>query len=412
MSLPQNSVSFLPPVRRLASFAGFLALALVFTSPAPAQSTGGSIPVPYDPTVKRMGVAIVSTSTDLEVLLQNAFKIHGAFDLVTTPGAAQYTLHADLAAAGRVTIAVESKALGVASFTTTGTGANWYEAAYRAADAVVEKLTSAPGFFAGRLAFVSTRAKAQQIFTSDLLGKDVRGWATGSLSFHPRWSPDGSRLLYTSNYSSGFFDLILLNVATRLPMPIASFKGTNTGGVFSPDGRSIAMILSYTGTPQLYISDANGKNRRALTSDASLKFSPTWSPDGKHIILGDDSRYGTPLLYQISAAGGALQSVNTGIPRYSGEPAWNPRDPDLVAFMEEQGSQYFIAVYSFKTQSSEIYDAVDGKEPCWANDGRHIFFTHRVSGHEQLYVLDTVTKKTSKITSQGASDAGFYYPAK
>jgi len=412
MSLPLNSCFFLPAVRRLVRFAGLLAVVLVFASPAPAQATGGSIPVPYDPTVKRMGVAIVSTSTDLEALLQNAFKIHGAFDLVTTPGVAQYTLHADLVAAGRVTISVESKAFGVSSFTTTGTGANWYEAAYRAADAVVEKLTSVPGFFAGRLAFVSTRAKAQQIFTSDLLGKDVQGWASGSLSYHPRWSPDGSRLLYTSNYSSGFPDLILLNMTTHVPVPIANFKGTNTGGVFSPDGHSIAMILSYTGTPQLYVSDASGKNRRALTSDASLKFSPTWSPDGKHIILGDDSRYGTPLLYQISVAGGALQPLNTGISRYSGDAVWNPRDPDLVAFIEEQGSQYFIAVYSFKTQSSEIYDAMDGKEPCWANDGRHIFFTHRVSGHEQLYLLDTVTKKVSKLTSLGASDAGFYYPAK
>jgi TolB protein len=169
--------------------------------------------------------------------------------------------------------------------------------------------------------------------------------------------------------------------------------------------------LSYTGTPQLYVADADGKNLHALTNTASLKSSPTWSPDGKQIILACDPE-GDPLLYQISANGGALQRLATGLPNYSGDPAWNPRDPDLVAFMVEQGSGSCIAVYSFKTHSSEVYDAIEGSYPCWANDGRHIFFMHLVGKLEQLYLLDTVTKKISKLTTMGASDPAFYYPAK
>lgn len=371
----------------------------------------GSIPVPYDSSVKRMGVAVVSGSPELAALLQNAFRIHGAFDLAA-PGAAQYTLRADLAPGGRVTIAVEPKALGGASFTTTGSGANWHEAAYRAADEVVEKLTTYPGFFAGRLAYVSQRTKHSELYTSDVLGQDIRQLtADHSTSVHPRWSADGSKLVYTSYYRSGFPDVILYNLTAQTRSAIANYKGTNTGAAFSPDGRSIAMILSYTGTPQLYVADANGKNLRALTHSSSLKASPTWSPDGRQIILDCDPQ-GEPLLYQISAAGGPLQPVQTGLPRYSAEPAWNPRDPALVAFMEQAGSQY-IAVYSFKTHSSEIYDAVDGSQPCWANDGRHIFFTHHSVGvQDQLYLLDTVTKKVSKLTSLGASEPAFYYPAK
>jgi len=401
---------FVRPTSRRGWDLGILTLVLLgLASTAPAQSTG-SIPVPYDSSVKRIGVAVVSASPELAALLQNAFRIHGAFDLAPA-STAQYTLRADLTPGGQVSIAVEPKVMGGTSFTATGSGSAWYEAAYRAGDQVVEKLTTYPGFFAGRLAFVSTRAKALEIFTSDLLGEHVTGWKSGSISIHPCWSPDGSKLLYTSNYRTGFLDLTLLNVSTGLQKAIASYKGTNTGGVISPDGRSIAMILSSTGTPQLYVSDLEGRNVRALTHSASLKSSPTWSPDGKQIILSDDTR-GEPLLYLISSSGGPIQPLKTGIPRYSGDAAWNPRDPALVAFMEEQGNQSFIAVYSFKTGTSEIYDALDGSQPCWANDGRHIFFTHHASGLDQVYLLDTVTKKVSRLTTKGASEPAFYYPAK
>jgi len=384
---------------------------LGLASNAPAQSAA-SIPVPYDSTVKRIGVAVVSSSPELAALLQNAFKIHGAFDLAPA-ATAQDTLRADLAPGGKVTISVESKVAGGASFTVTGSGANWHEAAYRAADEVVEKLTTYPGFFAGKLAFVSMRStgKSTELYTSDVLGLDVRQLtADHSHTEFPHWSPDGTKLVYMGYYRTGFPDVVVYNLTAKTRMPIASYKGTNTGAIFSPDGRSIAMILSFSGMPQLYVSDVEGKGLRALTKNTSIKSSPTWSPDGKQIILTDDTR-GEPLLYQIPSAGGSLEAVRTGIPRYSGDPAWNPRDPSLVAFMEEQGESY-IAVYSYKTGTSEVYDAIEGSYPCWANDGRHIFFMHLKGKLEQLYLLDTVTKKISQLTTLGASDPAFYYPAK
>ncbi len=412
MSLSLNSVSVcLRAQLRLARALGVLVLALfMFAMEARAQSTG-SIPVPYDSSVKRMGVTVVSGSPELTALLQNLFKIHGAFDLAA-PGLAQYTLRGDLTPSGRVSITVEPKALGGASFTASSAGANWREAAYRAADEVVEKLTTYPGFFAGRLAFVSTRTRSSELYTSDVLGQNIQQLTDDhSKSEFPHWSPDGTKLVYMGYYKSGFPDVILFNLEARTRTAIANYKGTNTGAIFSPDGSRVAMILSYTGTPQLYVADANGKNLRALTKTSGLKVSPTWSPDGQKIILAWDPQ-GEPLLYQVSASGGAMEPLATGIPRYSGDPAWNPRDPDLVAFMEEQGSGSCIAVYSFKTHSSEVYDAIEGSYPCWANDGRHIFFMHLLGKQEQLYLLDTVTKKISKLTSLGASDPAFYYPAK
>jgi len=150
-----------------------------------------------------------------------------------------------------------------------------------------------------------------------------------------------------------------------------------------------------------------------LTKNVSLKSSPTWSPDGKRIIFSDDTA-GEPLLYEISSSGGAAQEVHTGIRRYSGDAAWNPRDPSLVAFLVEPPGLGFscIAVYSFKTGTSQLYDSIEGSYPCWANDGRHIFFAHLAGKQEQLYLLDTVTKKVSQLTTKGASDPTFYYPAK
>jgi TolB protein len=383
------------------------------SSPAAAPADGGSIPVLYQNAVKRINLAVVSSSPAIAQLMQTAFSFHGAFDF-STAVPVQYVLHFEPAGAGRVSVAVESKTGGATIFSAEGSGATTAEAAYRAGDAVVEKLTQKPGFFAGKLAFVSQRTKYREIFESDLLGQEVTQLTNDhSTSDLPRFSPDGTKLLYTGYYRTGFPDIILYNLATHSRSTFAAYEGTNTGGAFSPDGQRVAMILSTNdGATELFVVDASGKHLVRLTRDSqSSKFSPTWSPDGQQIIFGADPR-GSPLLYKISAAS-RLRPLPSALPTYistyCADPAWNPRDANQVAFMEEQGTAYYIAVYDLAARKTKVFPGAEGREPCWLNDGRHLVFTHRLSGMDQLYVLDTETQRVKQLTHNGAAEASWVY---
>ncbi len=168
------------------------------------------------------------------------------------------------------------------------------------------------------------------------------------------------------------------------------------------------MIISTAeGGTELYVSDAEGKNVRRLTHSTSSKSSPTWSPDSQQIILTCDPQ-GYPLLYEIAAAGGPLRAATSKVYTYSAEPAWNPVDPNLVAFIEQMSNGTMqVMTYDFKTAKVNVL--ADGYEPCWANDGRHIFYTNRVGGKENLYIVDSIPKKHTQLTSLGASDPTFVY---
>ncbi len=390
---------------------GLLAV-FALAAPAPAPAAGSGIPVTYASEVRRINISVVSSSPVLAQVLQNAFALHGAFES-TSSIPVQYVLHFEPAAANHVSVTVESKAGGGVVFQAEAAGATTLDAAYRAGDAVVEQLTQKPGFFAGKLAFVSQRSKYREIYVSDLLGQEItHHTADRSTSADPHFSPDGTRLLYTGYYRTGFPDIILYNLATGVRTTFASYAGTNTGGAFSPDGRHVAMILSTKeGGTEVFVADAAGKNIARLTRDAkSSKASPTWSPDGQKIIFSADPR-GAPLLYEISAAS-SLRALPPELPTggsYCADPAWNPRDANQVAFMEEQGSQFFIAVYDLQKRQTQVFTEAEGAEPCWLNDGRHLIFAHRLSGADQLYVLDTETHQVKQLTHLGASEATWVY---
>lgn len=392
---------------KLPALGVILAACLALGGFAPAAlAADDALPVTYY-SGKQIGVSIVSSSPEIEQLMRSAFFIHGAFNPNAIASSVEYTLRFTPVGANQMSVAAESKAPG-ASFQVTATGATLTEAAYRAADAVVEHLTQRPGFFAGKLAFVSTRTKYREIYVSDILGRSVLQLTQDhSISANPRWSPDGAKLLYTGYYRSGFPDIILYNIATHMRSVFAGYQGTNTGGTFSPDGKSVAMILSSKeGSTELFVSDAEGKNVRRLTHTMSSKSSPTWSPDSSRIILACDPQ-GAPLLYQIPAAGGSLQLVANKVYAYSAEAAWNPVDPSLIAFMQQMSNGTMqVLTYNFKT--GEVKVLADGFEPCWANDGRHIFYTNHVKGVDHLYIVDSITKKAAPLPMAG-SDAAFVY---
>jgi TolB protein len=396
--------------------AGLAALALAVgltATPARAQSgdavNGGNITVMGQ--AKVIPVEVTADSPQLAALMQRAFSVHGAFQVVAGTGA-EYTLHFAVTGATSVSASAQPHS-GGAAFTTEGSGGTWREAAYRAADALVQKLTGLPGFFAGKIAFVSHRTGQPEIFVSDLLGQEmVQLTNDPAQCMTPRWSPDGSKILYTGYYRTGFPDIILVDVRARTRRTFAGYNGTNTGGTFSPDGRRVVMVLSFTGTPQLYVSDDEGRHLHALTKNSALKSSPCWSPDGSSIAFSSDPR-GSPLLYQISASGGATHSISTYLAGYCAEPSWNPRDPNLIAFMAANGGGFQLGVYNFQTRTANWLTSEPGSgiEPCWTNDGRHIIYTHQEGSHQQLYIVDAISGRTAILTSRDASQVSFVYPA-
>ncbi len=389
---------------------GLLLFSSLLCSVLSAQSATRLPEITREGTRSELSISIQATDPMVEALAKRAFQLHGAFRVVA--GNADVSLQ--LRTSGNDTILFGAET-GRTQFNGTVTGEDKLEATAMACDDVVERLLGIPGFFAGKLALVGDRDEKKEIFVGDLFFQKMRQITSGEgNSLSPRFSPDGTRLLYTTYAPTGFPDIYEFILASRQSRPFATYKGTNTGAIYSPDGSKVAMILSSSGNAELYVSGADGRYPKRLTNNRSLEASPTWSPDGRNIVVTSD-QMGKPQLYGIAATGGSMTRLPTNISGYCSEPAWNPRDARLIAFTAATDGGFQIALYNTATRESKFLTTYSGDaiEPAWLNDGRHLLFTARNNNNTRVHILDTESGKTAPLHSQRfgqSSQANFVMP--
>lgn len=368
-----------------------LRLALLFSlgfAVAAAQRDIGEVVVTAD--TKTVPVRVSANSPELNALAIQAFRAHGRYRVV----ASGFTYDIRFSAVAPTQVRVEiMRSSGTPVHTEVAAGASARNALLRAADIAVEKTNGLGlrGFFASRIAFIGERTGKKEIYVSDLfLGEVKQITRDNAQALGPRWSPDGTKLLYTSYYRSGFPDIFVIDLNSYQRTSFVSFKGTNSGARYSPDGRQVAMVLSGEGNAEVYVSDAQGKRVSRRTRTDSVEASPCFSPDGTRIVFTSDTA-GGPQLYIIPAAGGSMQRVPTNISRYCAEPDWSRANPNRIAFTIRIGRGYQIAVHDFaKGQSVQASNApFDGVEPSWLPDGRHLVYTARDRNTNRICILDT-----------------------
>ncbi|HXA13992.1 MAG TPA: biopolymer transporter Tol [Opitutaceae bacterium] len=375
-----------------------------------AQRDIGPIDVTAD--FKTTPIRVSADTSELNNLALVAFGAHGAYRLVAS--GYDYDVRFSLLAPAQVRVDV-ARASGQVIASETVAGTSTRNALLDAADIAVERTIGLHGFFASRLVFISERTGRREIYTSDLFfGGAQQLTHDGSLAVSPRWSPDGHRILYTGYFQSGrpdVFEMVNDNGGWRRET-FASFQGTNGSAHFSPDGSRVALVLSGEGNPDIYVSNAEGREVSRRTRSNTAKASPCWSPDGTRLVFTSEPG---PQLYLMSASGGTPQRIFTNISTYCAEPDWSRGDPNKLAFTIGAGRRFQIAVYDFSTRTSKQvshapYDAVS---PCWLADGRHLIYTARTGGTSTIWILDTVSGKAKQLSPSllaPASEASVWGP--
>jgi TolB protein len=358
-------------------------------------------------------IRINSNNEAIQSLATRAFNAHGAFN-ADVEGSPVYILRLDIDADNRVSYILKRNNP-VAEVAKGSIKSNkWHLATLKICDIIIEKTTHLKGFMAGKIAFVGRRDGYREIYTSDLFFRNVEQITSDqSYSLSPAWSPDALKILYTGYFRTGFPDIFLIDVLSGQRSMFATYKGSNTGAVFSPNGEEVAMVLSSNRSTEIYLSDSFGRHPKRLTNNRSSELSPSWAPDGSKMAVTSD-QLGSPQIFILSKNGN-LERANITVSNYCAEPAWNPVDPNWIALTVGVNSFFQIAIHNLETGETHVLTdhTGDGVEPTWTSDGRHLIYTVRELGTKRLQLLDTVTGHATALHSARfgeASEASFVYP--
>ena len=277
------------------------------------------------------------------------------------------------------------------------TGGSTRQQTHALADDIALTLTQKPGIAQSRIAFKGRKASygAGEIYIGDYDGFNAQPVTKDeAICAAPSWS--GRGMLFYNTYKFGNkCDILSHNLATGARKVVTHSAGDNMSPAVSPDGRRLALIISKSGSPNLYVCDVDGGNLKQLTKSKEGESSPCWSPDSKTICFGS-RQSGVQQLYTISADGGEPRRLSVTGARSPSEPDWSP-DGKYIVFTATMGSFRIFVAPMEGPHRSEAFEMVEGEDPVWAPNSRAVMFVRNVNHRHVLTLLDVPSKQTKEI---------------
>ena len=271
------------------------------------------------------------------------------------------------------------------------------------------KLTFSSDRDSGRMKGPVGPRDVQEIYIADYDGANPRRITnTTTLNITPVWAPDGQAIAYTS-YRPGpggtgfstFQDLVIswLYKGKRDEPTHGSPANQNYLPAWSPDGSKIAFTSNRDGNPEIYIMNSDGSGLRRMTNNPAIDVTPTWSPNGNQIAWVSD-RTGSPKIYVMNIDGTGQRML---IGEYCDRPTWSSGQFNEIAYASRTGPGYDIKIYDVASgQMTKITDGIGSNEsPAFSPNGRHIAFTSTRSGKSELFTVDRDGNNLRQITREG-----------
>lgn len=378
------------------------ASALAFT----VQPAAGFAGIPINPAVQvavqdSLGATVTTTRLSVTIALPPgaAGTLHGT---LTTPAVNGVATFSDLVLAGVGPQRLIAMATGLRGATS---------AAFR-----VDSLSASD-----RIAFVqSSQSRYENVPSSVVVmngdGSGLKTIYSGGVLGHPRWSPDGAKLVFSGQSAAPppstpcwYYD-----VTCQLKIFVANADGSgqpahltddlswnSADPEWSPDGSKIAFTYRFDEIDDAYSievmnADGSGMSRVAYPPDwmTDLYLGPTWSPDGQSLAFQFLSvASGGTAMSEILITDLASSQLRTLVPAFAtvfefsasgaSGPEWSP-DGSRVLFRNNHGLA--IAPLDGSAIVQVTADATDGMAS-WTPQGR-ILFTRMVGGVSRIHIMN------------------------
>ncbi len=259
----------------------------------------------------------------------------------------------------------------------------------------------------GRIVFQSYRNGSYQIFVMNADGTDVRPLTSGGyLDQAPSWSPDGARIVFSTDRGSadGTVKLFVMDADGANVRQLTTGPGDHVEASWSPDGSQIAFTSVEEGEYEGFVIDTDGANLRKLTSSIGSVPWPSWSPDGTQIAF--ESAYdGDYEVFVMNVDGANLRQLtnNTFV---DGAPSWSP-DGTQIAYVSDQDGD--LELFVMNVDGANLRQLTNNthvdRNPGWSPDGTQIAYVSDQDGDLELFVMNVDGANLRQLTDNTAVDS-------
>ena len=143
-----------------------------------------------------------------------------------------------------------------------------------------------------RIAFLSTAEGPEYLWIMERSTGEARALVRHgerSVLGNPHWSPDGRRIVFSSNWRIGH-QIYVVDVATGGETRVSPLLGGGCEPRFSPDGRKVAYVSrGHRGsTSRVVERDLATGEERTLVDWPALNYDPVYSPDGSEVAFASN----------------------------------------------------------------------------------------------------------------------------
>ncbi len=187
----------------------------------------------------------------------------------------------------------------------------------------------------------------------------------GGLNITPALSPDGNFLAFASSHE-GNSELYRLDTRTKALQRLTVNAAGDLSPTWSPSGREIAFTSDRSGGPQIFLMSQDGTNVRRLTFEGDYNAAPAWSPRGNWIAYVCRTPRKEYKLCLITPDGQKRVQLTTG-PGVDDSPSWSPDGRHLVFSSTADGkSQIYMINADGKDLERLTFTGTHNSAPAWS----------------------------------------------
>ncbi len=179
----------------------------------------------------------------------------------------------------------------------------------------------------------------------------------------------------------------------------------------SPDGTKLAVGIADAAraATDIWIYDLLHGSKTRLTFQASLNFSPIWSPDGSQVGFSSNRKQGYPQLYRKAANGEGSDESLLASNTTDNPDDWSPDGRSILYEPNPTVAELWLLPVSGERKPVVFLGGEGGTQPgegAFSHDGKWLAFTEYSAGKREVYI----TSYPGRTGKWQVSVAGGHYP--